>query len=311
MTDVIDSIEIPGLTKFISGKVREVFDLGDKLLVVATDRLSAFDVILPTGIPNKGRVLTQVSQFWLEQTKEIVADHLESVDVDVISQAAALAGGHVDGSLKKALSGRSMLVKKAKAFPIECVVRGYISGSLWKEYKSYPAHGGEITLHGEKLAVGLRESDKLPVPIFTPSTKASSGHDEPIDFAGAAALVGEDYASQLKDLSIAIYSKAAEHAKSRGIIIADTKFEFGLLDGKIILIDEVLTPDSSRFWDEKRYKPGGSQDSFDKQYVRDYLETLDWGKTYPGPELPEDVVAKTSEKYIDAYRRISGKELTV
>jgi phosphoribosylaminoimidazole-succinocarboxamide synthase len=234
---------------------------------------------------------------------------LISADVEEIAAAIEKAGGVVDAPLKAALDGRSMLVKKAKAFPLECVVRGYLAGSMWKEYKSYPAHGGEIKLHGFTLPVGLRESDPLPEPIFTPSTKAAEGHDEPIDFQRASEIVGEKTAAKLRDLSIAIYKTAAEHAKKQGILIADTKFEFGLLDGEIILIDELLTPDSSRFWDMSLYKPGGPQDSFDKQYVRDYLETLDWGKTYPGPELPEDVVAKTSFKYRDAYRRIVGKEL--
>ncbi len=276
---------------------------------MATDRLSAFDVILPTGIPHKGRVLTQFSRYWFEQTGDLVPNHLVSVDLPVIESAISQAGGTVSQSLLQDLEGRTMLVKKAQALPVECVARGYISGSLWKEYKTYFAHGGKVILHDVPLPVGLRESDRLPEPIFTPASKAYSGHDENVSFAAIAETVGEDAAFKLKNLTLNLYQFASNFALDRRIIIADTKFEFGLLDGELILIDEVLTPDSSRFWDQDLYVPGKPQASFDKQFVRDYLETLDWDKTAPGPTLPDDVVAKTSAKYLEAFRRITGTEL--
>jgi phosphoribosylaminoimidazole-succinocarboxamide synthase len=286
-----------------------VFDLQDKLLVVATDRLSAFDVILPTGIPHKGRVLTQLSRYWFEQTSHLVSNHFLSVDQDVIDRAIAAAGGTVTTQLSSQLAGRSMLVKKAQAFPVECVARGYISGSLWKEYKTYFSHGGTIVLHGVALPVGLRESDPLAETIFTPAAKATSGHDENISYESVVTVVGQKTASELKKLTLDVYNFANEHALARGIVIADTKFEFGLLGGEIILIDEVLTPDSSRFWDQASYQPGKAQPSYDKQFVRDYLESLDWNKTYPGPSLPGDIVEKTSDKYLEAYRLITGNTL--
>ncbi|MDR3710954.1 MAG: phosphoribosylaminoimidazolesuccinocarboxamide synthase [Capsulimonadaceae bacterium] len=310
MPTTLLSTQIDGLPKFISGKVRDVYDLGDRLLVIATDRLSAFDVILPTGIEDKGRVLTQLSLYWYEQARPLVANHLVTAQIGPIVDAARKAGGKIDEKLAEQLAGRTMLVKKAKAFPIECVARGYLSGSLWKEYKSFPAHGGEVRIYDIPIPVGLRESDAFPAPIFTPATKAETGHDENISFAQAAGIIGDAHAARLRDLTLAIYSAAANQAKARGIIIADTKFEFGLLDGEIILIDEALTPDSSRFWDAGAYKPGGAQPSFDKQYVRDYLETLDWGKTYPGPALPYEVAEVTADKYRDAYLRVTGKPLS-
>jgi phosphoribosylaminoimidazole-succinocarboxamide synthase len=289
--------------------VREVFDLGTTLLVVATDRISAFDVILPTGIPDKGRVLTQLSRFWFEQTADVVPSHFLSVDDGVIADAIRGAGGVTPPAILHQLSGRAMLVNKAQALPVECVARGYISGSLWKEYKTLFPHGGTITLHGVTLPVGLRESDRLPEPVFTPATKAQEGHDENVSFEMAAQSLGNAIAEQVRDLTLKLYTSASDYARERGIIIADTKFEFGLLDGQVILIDEALTPDSSRFWDAAAYAPGRAQASFDKQFVRDYLETLDWDKTDPGPELPPDVVEKTSAKYRDAYERLMGSPL--
>ncbi|HEY3329583.1 MAG TPA: phosphoribosylaminoimidazolesuccinocarboxamide synthase [Capsulimonadaceae bacterium] len=309
MSRILTTTNIAGISKFITGKVRDVYDLGDKLIVIATDRLSAFDVVLPTGIPNKGKVLTQLSLFWYQQAASVVENHLISADASVIVDAIRSAGGVVDDNLVADLDGRTMLVKKATAFPIECVARGYISGSLWKEYKAFPAHGGQVFIHGVGIPVGLRESDRLPEPIFTPATKAESGHDENVSFECASQVIGADQAEKLRELTLGIYGRAVEYALSRDLIIADTKFEFGVLDDKIILIDEALTPDSSRFWDFNDYKPGGPQASFDKQYVRDYLETLTWPKTYPGPELPAEVADRTAAKYADAYRRITGADL--
>jgi phosphoribosylaminoimidazole-succinocarboxamide synthase len=309
MTDVVLSTEIPGLNKFITGKVRDVHDLGNSLLIVASDRLSAFDVVLPTGIPDKGRVLTQLSLFWFEQTKSIIANHLISAEISDIACAIEAAGGTVTPQLMRQLAGRSMLVKKAQALPVECVARGYISGSLWKEYKAILTHGGEVRVNGIPLPAGLRESDKLPAPIFTPAAKAHTRHDENISFERVEEMVGADRANELRDRTLRLYAGASEYARERGIIIADTKFEFGVIDGELILIDEALTPDSSRFWDVDTYKPGRPQPSFDKQYVRDYLETLDWPKTYPGPELPPTVVEMTASKYRDAYERLTGKTL--
>jgi phosphoribosylaminoimidazole-succinocarboxamide synthase len=306
---VVLTIDIPGLRKHISGKVREVFDLGNTLLIVATDRISAFDVILPTGIPDKGRVLTQISSFWFDRLGDLIPAHVISTELSVIAHAVTGAGGALTDDLRAALDGRSMLVAKADALPVECVARGYISGSLWKEYRPFPAHGGEVTIHGVRLPVGLRESDQLPEPIFTPATKAHSGHDENVSVEQVEETLGSDLTRGLHDITLSLYARAAAEARERGLIIADTKFEFGLRDGRLIWIDEALTPDSSRFWDARLYRPGRPQDSFDKQYVRDYLETLDWPKTYPGPELPQDVVERTAEKYREAYRRVTGSEL--
>ncbi|MDO8588157.1 MAG: phosphoribosylaminoimidazolesuccinocarboxamide synthase [Armatimonadota bacterium] len=309
---IVTTTNIPGLNKHITGKVRDVYDLGENLLLVASDRISAFDVVLPNGIPDKGRVLTQLSLFWFELTKGITENHLITADADEIVERLSQAGVADAGKYRETLEGRSMIVRKAKPAPIECVVRGYLSGSAWKEFsqlKSQTPDAKMVVLHGVALSAILRESDKLPAPFFMPATKELSGHDVNISLDRARELVGNDMADELAGKSISIYRKASEYAASRGIIISDTKFEFGAKDGKLILIDEVLTPDSSRFWDVELYTPGGPQPSFDKQYVRDYLETLDWDKTYPGPELPEEVVRRTSEKYKEAYWRIVGRGL--
>ena len=285
-----------GLAPQRHGKVRDIFDLGDSLLLVATDRISAFDYILGSGIPDKGKVLTHLSAFWFERTQGLVANHLLSMDV------AAYPGGfdrHAD-----VLAGRSMLVRKTDPVPVECVARGYLSGSGWKEYV---AHG---SVCGVPLPAGLRESDRLPTPIFTPATKAESGHDVNISEAEAGRLVGQDLIGRLRDLTLALYAQGVTHAESRGIILADTKFEFGLTrSSDIILIDEVMTPDSSRYWPLDQYAPGGAQPSFDKQYVRDYLEEIHWNKQPPVPTLPDSVVRATREKYLEAYRRLTGREL--
>ncbi len=288
-------LDLPGITKVRSGKVREVFDLGDRFLLVASDRLSAFDVILPNGIPRKGEVLTQLSHFWFAKFAELVPNHL-----------LAGAGDPLPANLQPyaaQLARRSMIVKKARPLAIECIVRGYLSGSGWKEYKK------SQTVCGIQLPAGLTESAELPEPIFTPSTKAEAGHDENISFAEAVKIVGPEFATQARDLSLKIYRAGRDYARERGIIIADTKFEFGVFEGKLILIDEVLTPDSSRFWPADQYAPGQGQPSFDKQFVRDYLETLTWDKTPPGPQLPAEVIAKTSAKYQEAYERLTGKPL--
>jgi phosphoribosylaminoimidazole-succinocarboxamide synthase len=294
-TDVLLALDLPGIKKLRSGKVREMFDLGDSLLMVATDRISAFDVIMPNGIPNKGRVLTALSAFWFAHTHHIIPNHCITTRVEEYPKQVQ--------PFRAQIEGRSMLVKKANPLPIECVVRGYLSGSGWKEYKQ------KQSVCGIQLPSGLLESSQLPEPIFTPATKAESGHDINITFEQAAALTGEAIAKQARDTSFAIYKWARDYAKQRGIIIADTKFEFGLFEGKLILIDEILTPDSSRFWPADQYKPGGAQPSFDKQFLRDYLETLDWDKTPPAPQLPEEITRKTGEKYLEAFRRITGKTL--
>ena len=273
------------------GKVRDIYDLGDRLLLVATDRISAFDWVLPTGIPDKGRVLTQMSLFWLELLDE--PNHLLSADVTEFELPA-----DVDPEL---FAGRSMLVRKAKVVPIECVVRGYLSGSGWKEYRQ----SGEVC--GVKLPAGLVESDKLPQPIFTPATKEETGHDINISLERMRELVGTAVADELCRRSVSLYERGAEYARGRGIIIADTKFEWGVVDDELILIDEVLTPDSSRFWPTAEYSPGRGQPSYDKQYVRDWLETTDWDKNSPPPPLPEDVVRRTREKYIEAYEQLTGR----
>jgi phosphoribosylaminoimidazole-succinocarboxamide synthase len=295
---VLLQTDFPELELFASGKVRDVYRAGsDRLLFVATDRISAFDYVLATGIPHKGRVLTQLSLFWFEFLKDIVPNHLVTADV---TRYPAEVRAHADQ-----LRGRSMLVQRAEMFPVECVVRGYLSGSGWKEYKS----SGSVC--GIKLPAGLRESGQLPEPIFTPATKATTGHDENISFEHMTQLVQPEDARQLRDLSLAIYKKAADYARQKGIIIADTKFEFGRTAAGITLGDEVLTPDSSRFWPADKYKPGMTQESFDKQYVRDYLEEIRWNKQPPAPALPDGVARKTSEKYIEAYRQLTGRELDI
>jgi phosphoribosylaminoimidazole-succinocarboxamide synthase len=312
MTQVVRSTEIPKLTKYVTGKVRDVYDLGDSLLLVASDRLSAFDVVLPDGIPCKGSVLTQLSLFWFEMTKNIVENHVITADADAIVGRLKDLGVADASTYHDMLSGRSMIGKKAKTIPIECVVRGYLAGSAWKEYKQLLASSDgstTVNLHGVTLPTTLVESDKLPEPVFTPSTKEASGHDINISADQARNIAGKELVDELERLSLTIYNKASEYARSRGLIISDTKFEFGMRDGKIILIDEILTPDSSRFWAVADYEPGRPQAAFDKQFVRDYLETLDWDKTYPGPDLPADIIKKTSERYQEAYRRIVGKDL--
>jgi len=287
------------------GKVRDIFDFGDRLLIVASDRISAFDYVLGSGIPDKGKVLTQISTFWFERTQSIVANHVLSTDPTEFPGEARRAAD--------LLSGRSMLVRRTEPLPIECVARGYLSGSGWKDYVA----NGEVC--GIKLPAGLKESDRLPQPIFTPATKAETGHDLNISEKEAAELVGRRVLDRVRDLTLRLYAEGAAHAESRGILVADTKFEFGLLpideedhrpvEERIILIDEVLTPDSSRFWPLDAYKPGRSQPSFDKQFVRDYLEKIKWNKQPPVPTLPDDVILKTHEKYVEAFRRLTGREL--
>jgi phosphoribosylaminoimidazole-succinocarboxamide synthase len=292
-TTTIRETHFAGITPVARGKVRDIYDLGDELLIVATDRLSAFDVILPTPIPDKGRVLTQLSLFWFQLLHDVIPNHVLSA-----TSFPPPFDIHQDE-----LAGRSMVVRKTQPLAIECVVRGYISGSGWKDYQAT----GKIC--GIPLPSGLRESDRLPEPIFTPASKANTGHDENISFSQAADLVGQDLAERVRAVSIEIYKRACAHAEPRGVILADTKFEFGLLHNELIWIDEALTPDSSRFWPAALYKPGGAQPSFDKQFVRDYLESIRWPKTPPGPELPADVVAATCSKYREAYRILAGREL--
>ena len=302
MNEPILQLDLPGIKRVRSGKVREVFDLGDAFLLVASDRISAFDVIMPNGIPRKGEVLTQISHFWFEKFSALVPNHLLAKADDPLPKNLQPFAAQ--------LARRSMIVKKARPLAIECIVRGYLSGSGWKEYKK------SQTVCGIQLPAGLTESAELPEPIFTPSTKAEAGHDENISFDEACKIVGPELATQARELSLKIYRAGRDYARQRGIIIADTKFEFGLESGsdassrgKLILIDEVLTPDSSRFWPADQYAPGRGQPSFDKQFVRDYLETLDWNKTPPGPVLPPDVVAKTSATYLEAYERLTGRKL--
>jgi phosphoribosylaminoimidazole-succinocarboxamide synthase len=287
--------DFPDLTLHARGKVRDLYSLDGQLLFVATDRISAFDYVLATGIPEKGRVLTQLSLFWFDFLKDIVRNHLVTANVNEYPKATQRYADQ--------LRGRSMLVKRAQMIDIECVARGYLSGSGWKEYQQTGA------VCGIKLPAGLKESQKLPEPIFTPATKAISGHDENISFDEMVKHTGRELAEQLRDLTLKIYSTAADYAVTRGIIIADTKFEFGRTDEGLILADEVLTPDSSRFWPAEKYQPDRAQESFDKQFVRDYLEGIKWNKQPPAPALPEDVAAKTSEKYIEAYRVLAGREL--
>ena len=291
---VLRETQFAGLSPSARGKVRDIYDLGDMLLIVSTDRLSAFDVILPTPIPDKGRVLTQLSLFWFDLLKDVIPNHIVS---------ATEFPAPFD-KFRDELAGRSMLVQKTKPLPIECVVRGYVSGSGWKDYRAT----GEIC--GIGLPNGLLESGRLPEPIFTPATKAVSGHDENICFEQAEKMIGKELAGKVRAVSLELYRRAVAHAEPRGIIVADTKFEFGLLNDKLIWIDEALTPDSSRFWPAAHYTPGGPQASFDKQFVRDYLERMRWPKTPPGPELPPEVVDATREKYREAYRILTSRELT-
>ncbi len=297
MDQVLLNIELPGIKLFKKGKVRNVFDLGDKLLLVASDRISAFDSVMPNGIPDKGKILTQISAFWFNFTKKIIDNHMITANVDEFPPEI-----RINAEVKKVLDKRSMLGKKTELIEIECVARGYLSGSGWKEYQE----SGSVC--GIKLPAGLKESDKLPEPIFTPATKAASGHDINISEKEMKDIVGAEVGDFLKEKTLAVYEAARKYADSKGIIIADTKFEFGKLGGKIILIDEILTPDSSRFWPKDTYKPGGPQFSFDKQFVRDYLISIKWDKEPPAPRLSEEVVVKTREKYMEAYQRLTGKK---
>ena len=290
---VLSETHFAGLLPAARGKVRDIYDLGGQLLIVATDRLSAFDVILPTPIPDKGRVLTQLSLLWFQLLKEVIPNHVLS----------AIEFPPPFDKFKDELTGRSMIVRKTQPLPIECVVRGYVSGSGWKDYRTT----GKIC--GLQLPAGLRESERLPEPIFTPATKAATGHDENISFEYAASLIGRELAEKVRGVSLELYRRAAAYAEPRGVILADTKFEFGLLNNQLIWIDEALTPDSSRFWSAAQYSPGGPQASFDKQFVRDYLERMQWPKTPPGPELPPEVVEATRGKYREAYRILAGREL--
>ena len=290
---VIRETHFAGIPPLARGKVRDIYDLGDRLLIVATDRLSAFDVVMPTPIPDKGRVLTQLSLFWFDLLEDVIANHVLSAN-DFPAPF---------DQYKDDLAGRSMVVRKTRPLPIECVARGYISGSGWKEYKA----SGKIC--GIPLPPGLRESDKLPEVLFTPATKSTSGHDENIPFERAAEMIGADLAHKVRATTLEIYRRAAAYAEPRSILLADTKFEFGLLSGELIWIDEALTPDSSRFWPAAEYHPGGAQPSFDKQFVRDYLERIQWPKTPPGPVLPPDVVSATRAKYREAFRLLTGRDL--
>lgn len=294
MRNVILKTDFPDLTFVKRGKVRDIYDLGEHLLLVATDRISAFDVVLPNGIPGKGRVLTQISLYWFSQMGNLVRNHIVSVNVNDFPK-------HLH-KYADMLEGRSMLVKKTSPIPVECVVRGYLSGSGWKEYQK------NSSICGIRLPDGLVESERLPEPLFTPSTKEDEGHDVNITYDEVEKIVGSELSQKLRDTSISIYTRARDIASTRGIIIADTKFEFGLSNGSFIIIDEILTPDSSRFWSAKEYVPGRSQDSYDKQIVRDYLLTIDWDKTYPGPVLPDEIVAKTAARYQEILRILTGQE---
>ncbi|HVT48587.1 MAG TPA: phosphoribosylaminoimidazolesuccinocarboxamide synthase [Vicinamibacterales bacterium] len=297
MTPAVLETHLDGLTLARRGKVRDVYDLGEHLLIVATDRISAFDYVLGSGIPDKGKVLTQLSAFWFDHLGDLVPHHCLAVDVE---DFPAVTRPHRD-----ILRGRSMLVRKTNPLPVECVARGYLSGSGWKDYQKSGA------VCGVALPAGLRESDRLPQPIFTPATKAETGHDENISEAQAGAIVGADLARRLRELTLGLYARGVDHGESCGIIIADTKFEFGLAGDTLLLIDEALTPDSSRFWPRDQYEPGRAQMSFDKQFVRDHLEAIGWNKQPPVPSLPDDVVSRTRDKYLEAYRRLTGDDLRV
>ena len=294
-TKSIYETHFPTLKFLKRGKVRDIYDLGEHLLIVATDRLSAFDVVMPQPIPDKGKVLTQISNYWFDVVKDIIPNHIIETDVEKFLKECA--------PYKEQLRGRSIVVKKAQSLAVECIVRGYISGSGWNEYKKTKS------ICGIKLPDSLVESSRLPEPIFTPSTKADVGHDENISFDEAASIVGKEVAEKVRDYTLAIYKRAAQIAETKGIIIADTKMEFGFFDGKLILIDELLTPDSSRFWPRVKYKPGMAQESYDKQYVRDYLLSINFNKQPPGPMMPDSVIQKTSELYREALKKLTGKEV--
>lgn len=297
---VVTETNFPTLNLCNKGKVRDIYDLGDNLLIVTTDRVSAFDVILPNGIPNKGKVLNQISKFWFKVMDQIIPNHLISCDVDEFPEECK--------PYNEVLRDRSMLVKKTEPLPVECVVRGYISGSMWKEYKSKTSNGSSMNVCGINLPAGLKESDKLATTVFTPATKAEQGdHDENISFEKSIEILGEPTGNKVRDASLQIYEKAVNIAAKKGIIIADTKFEFGFFKNELILIDEICSPDSSRFWPAEHYKPGSSQPSYDKQFVRDYLLTLDWNKTAPGPSLPDEIINQTSGKYLQAFEILTER----
>jgi phosphoribosylaminoimidazole-succinocarboxamide synthase len=298
--DVVLETQLPGLRPFIRGKVRDVYDLDSQLLIVATDRISAYDSILPTGIPGKGRVLNQLSAFWFGRVRNLCPSHFISIDPDQISRALRL---HADGLPEGELAGRSMLASKARAFPVECVVRGYLDGSAWREYRE----SGSVC--GIALPAGLVQGSRLPEPIFTPATKAQSGHDENLTHQQMARLMDPGHMQRVIELSMAVYNFAAAHALERGVIVADTKFEFGVFQETVVMIDECLTPDSSRFWDAEQYRPGGPQPSYDKQFVRDYLDGIGWDHQPPAPPLPPEVAQGTAEKYRELFRRITGADL--
>jgi len=295
MEKVLMNTEFIKLPVYIKGKVRDVYDLGDSLLIVVTDRISAFDVVFNEGIPGKGKVLNSIAAFWFDYTKDIIPNHVISTDPKEYPMGLS--------EFYEELKGRSMLVKKIEMLPAECIVRGYLEGSALKEYRAT----GEIS--GIKLPDGMKQAQELPEPLFTPSTKASEGHDINISFNELSEIIGEEMAEKLKNASLGLYKKAVEFAKTKGIILADTKFEFGLCDGELMIADEIFTPDSSRFWEMSEYEPGKAQKSFDKQYLREWLETLDWGKTYPAPALPDEIIERTAEKYNEAYERLTGLKL--
>lgn len=295
MGKLLGNTEFTGIKPWKIGKVREMYDLGDKILLVVTDRISAFDCIFPNLIPEKGRVLNSISAFWFDFTSDVIKNHMITTDVSEYPEPF--------NKYREELEGRSMLVRKLEIVPAECIVRGYLEGSGLKDYR----HTGSIC--GILLPKGMKQAEKLPEPVFTPSTKAEEGHDQNVTYEELCDEIGEELAGKLKNASLALYKKVSEYALSKGLILADTKFEFGLLDGELVVADEMFTPDSSRFWDASDYEPGRAQKSFDKQYLREYLETLDWDKTPPAPELPSDVIARTTAKYLEAYSILTGKEL--
>ncbi|HPJ20991.1 MAG TPA: phosphoribosylaminoimidazolesuccinocarboxamide synthase [Clostridia bacterium] len=295
MGKLLGNTEFTGIKPWKIGKVREMYDLGDKILLVVTDRISAFDCVFPNLIPEKGRVLNSISAFWFNFTSDIIKNHMITTDVDEYPEPF--------NRYKEELEGRSMLVRKLQIVPAECIVRGYLEGSGLKDYR----RTGSIC--GIRLPDGMKQAEKLPEPVFTPSTKAEEGHDQNVTYEKLCREIGDDLAAKLRDTSLALYKKVSDYALSKGLILADTKFEFGLLDGELVVADEMFTPDSSRFWDASDYEPGRAQKSFDKQYLREYLETLDWDKTPPAPELPADVIARTTEKYLEAYEILTGKEM--
>ena len=311
MKTAITKIDIPGLRKVASGKVREIYELKDGLLIVTTDRISAYDVIMDDGIPDKGKVLNALSRYWFLQLRSVAANHYITYDSDFITARMAESGAMLSTEQRDALRGRCMLVLKGDVFPIECVVRGYIAGSLWSEYVAAGGPESGANIHGIDFPSGLRESDRLPEPIFTPATKAESGHDENISFAEMVRRIGLEESQELRQISLNLYNSAAGRAAQNGIIIADTKFEFGMYRHGIILVDEALTPDSSRFWDANTWVPGRSQPSFDKQYLRDWLTQSGWNREPPPPRLPSEVVQQTAAKYREAYRRITGQDIDV